>query len=110
MPTVRLHRGADVVTVVCPAGTTLRSALLAGAASPHNQSHLVSCQGLGSCGTCAVEVLAGEVGAPTAMERWRLAFPPHRDGPTPMRLACQVRVTADLEVRKHPGFWGPAGG
>lgn len=103
MPTVTF--GSKTLT--CEAGARLRDVLHQHGVSPHNQSRFVSCQGFGSCGTCAVEIRSGDAGPVTAMERWRLAFPPHRGGPTPMRLACQVRVTDDLEVVKHPGFWGP---
>lgn len=103
MPTVTI----DGDTIDCPSGMRLRSALLGAGRSPHNQSHLLSCQGIGSCGTCAVEVVAGDAGPVTKMEHWRLAFPPHRLGAVPMRLACQVRVHHDLEVRKWPGLWGP---
>jgi ferredoxin len=64
----------------------------------------MNCTGIGSCGTCAVEI-HGEVGPLTAMERWRLAFPPHHPS-RGLRLACQVKVTSDLVVIKHSGFWG----
>ncbi|MFN3182245.1 MAG: hypothetical protein ACE37F_09620 [Nannocystaceae bacterium] len=39
------------------------------------------------------------------MERWRLGFPPH-ERTSGLRLACQIEVTGDIEVTKHPGFWG----
>jgi ferredoxin len=101
MPTVRF-RGR---VLTCLPGTVLRDVLLAADLSPHNDaSRVVHCPGIGSCGTCAVSI-QGEVGPLTAMERWRLAFPPHRPE-SGLRLACQVRVTSDLEVTKHAGFWG----
>ncbi|HJL04478.1 MAG TPA: 2Fe-2S iron-sulfur cluster-binding protein [Polyangiaceae bacterium LLY-WYZ-15_(1-7)] len=89
-------------------GETLRDALRARGLSPHNgRARWVNCRGLGSCGTCAVEVegdFAPEEG--TAMERWRLRFPPHRPE-RGLRLACQLKVCgAGGRVRKHPGFWG----
>lgn len=87
-------------------GENLRSALLRHNCSPHNAKSFISCQGLGSCGTCAIEVVDGDAGVVTHMERWRLRFPPHKDGPNPMRLACQVTVAEDLKIRKHMGFWG----
>ncbi len=41
-----------------PVGTKLRTALLRdGRVSPHNgQAQLINCRGIGSCGTCAVEI------------------------------------------------------
>jgi len=101
MPKVRFEgREIDV-----PTGTRLRKALRDAGLSPHNgQARWLNCKGLGSCGTCAVQI-QGEVGPLTAMERWRLDFPPHRRGDG-LRLACQVEVNSDLVVRKHPGFWG----
>lgn len=101
MPTIRF--GAHTLT--CEAGVTLRDALRDAGLSPHNgRARLINCTGFGSCGTCAVEI-RGEVGPLTAMERWRLGFPPlhHERG---LRLACQVKVAHDLVVIKHPGFWG----
>ena len=66
----------------------------------------VHCRGLGTCGTCAVRV-EGEVSGPTAVERWRLNFPPHKDGlARGLRLACQCRVEGDLTVTKPSGWWG----
>ena len=87
-------------------GENLRKVLLRNHHSPHNAHFAISCHGLGSCGTCAIEVVEGEVGEATFMERWRLRFPPHKVGPNPMRLACQITVTKDLHIRKHFGFWG----
>jgi ferredoxin len=101
MPTVRF-RGR---VLTCSPNAVLRDVLLAAKLTPHNGgSRVVHCPGVGSCGTCAVSI-KGEVGPLTAMERWRLAFPPHRLD-SGLRLACQVRVTSDLEVTKHGGFWG----
>ena len=87
-------------------GENLRQVLLRHQDSPHNANSYISCQGIGSCGTCAVEVIDGDAGEITFMESWRLRFPPHKKGPGPMRLACQVTITQDLRIRKHAGFWG----
>lgn len=87
------------------AGTTLRDALLDAELSPHNgRARWFNCKGFGSCGTCAVKI-EGDVHEKTRMERWRLDFPPH-DSEDGLRLACQVRVEADLVVTKYEGFWG----
>ena len=87
-------------------GANVRQVLIRHGQSPHNAHHYLSCQGIGSCGTCAIEVESGNAGVPTVMEKWRLRFPPHKKGPNPMRLACQVTLTEDLHIRKHNGFWG----
>lgn len=97
-------------------GELLRTAALRrGLVSPHNgKSRLVNCRGLGTCGTCAVEIAQGGVGRVVepsecnARERLRLSFPPHnteRQSPL-LRLACQVQVHGDLQVTKRSGFWG----
>jgi ferredoxin len=89
----------------CKTGDTLRDVLLGAGLSPHNgRASWLNCRGLGTCGTCAVEV-TGPVSEKTARETWRLNFPPHR-APSPLRLSCQVKVMGDLTVVKHEGFWG----
>ena len=104
MPTVEYHGE----TIDCESGERLRDVLLRADLSVHNGPRAVSCHGLGSCGTCAVEidVVGGdELPDPGGRERARLSVPPHSpDGG--LRLACQVRVTGDLVVTKHGGFWG----
>lgn len=73
--------------------------------SPHNgASRNINCHGLGTCGTCAVEI-SGPVSPKTRRESWRLNFPPHREE-NGLRLACQCQVHGDLVITKHPGFWG----
>ncbi|KAI3424813.1 hypothetical protein D9Q98_008199 [Chlorella vulgaris] len=92
-----------------PHGTTLRTALLEAGLTPHNgQSKLINCRGLGTCGTCAVEVV-GQLDPPawTTRERLRLNFPPHcPPGNRRLRLACQVACQSDLRVIKRSKFWG----
>ncbi len=102
MPTVTF--AGEVIE--CPHGARLRDVLMKAGVSPHNgQARWFNCKGFGTCGTCAIEVVAGEVGPKNARERWRLDFPPH-DAADGLRLACQIRVEDDLVVRKYPGFWG----
>lgn len=86
-------------------GTNLRKALLEKGLSPHNgASQQLNCKGLGTCGTCALE-MEGSVPAPKGRELWRLNFPPHQRE-QPLRLACQIKVESELKLTKHPGFWG----
>ena len=101
MPTVRFRDRE----IECDEGEILRDVLLDAGETPHNgRSSLANCRGLGTCGTCAVEV-DGEVSEPTSREQRRLSFPPH-DPDAGLRLACQTRVQGDLTVTKHDGFWG----
>ena len=81
----------------CCSLQTLRTALLRTGLTPHNgRAQLINCRGLGTCGTCAVEI-KGAV-SPTcwnAKESLRLNFPPHGSpGNQKLRLACQVCATS----------------
>lgn len=92
-------------------GSKLRTALLKAGLSPHNNNaNVINCRGLGTCGTCAVEVRGAlEPGNWTQAEQLRLNFPPHLPPSNKkLRLACQVRCMGDLEVIKYNGFWGSA--
>lgn len=101
MPTIEV----EDTTLDCDHGELLRDVLLAAGKSPHNgRSQWLNCRGLGTCGTCAVD-LEGDIPEPTPREQRRLAFPPHSPE-CGLRLACQVPVTSDLRVRKYDGFWG----
>jgi len=111
-PCTVLFRNA---TVEAAAGTTLRTALLKAGVTPHNgNSKLINCRGLGTCGTCAVEITRGSVQppVPSTRELVRLKFPPHSKSPAnaaQLRLACQCTLipsTEALEVTKYDGFWG----
>ena len=85
-------------------GELVRSALLKRGVSPHNKgAQTINCRGLGTCGTCAVDI-DGEVTPRTNIERTRLSLPPHTN--PSLRLACQCRVHGDLVIRKYDGFWG----
>ncbi|MFC7079678.1 2Fe-2S iron-sulfur cluster-binding protein [Halorussus caseinilyticus] len=101
MPTIHF-RGNEIE---CEDGEVLRDALLDADLSPHNgASEYLNCRGHATCGTCAVEVRGGVSGMADD-ERRRLSLPPH-DEDSGLRLACQTRVRGDVEVVKHPGFWG----
>ncbi len=67
-------------------------------------SAAIHCRGMGTCGTCAVQI-DGNVSEMTSIEKWRLSFPPHRAG-SGLRLACQCRVLGDLQLVKFGGLWG----
>ena len=88
-------------------GELLRTALLRRGFSPHNNnSQLINCRGLGTCGTCAVEVRGDvEPAEASQSERLRLSFPPHSPRAN-LRLACQCTVHGDVVVKKFEGFWG----
>ena len=89
---------------------TLRTALLRNqVVSPHNgRANLINCRGLGTCGTCAVQIQQGDCSPRNAIERSRLSLPPGhgRDNSERLRLACQTNVRGDLVVSKYTGFWG----
>jgi ferredoxin len=94
-------------------GETLRTAALRrNVVSPHNgRANLINCRGLGTCGTCAVEILQGQehLDPPerNTVEQLRFAVPPHNfHNNTKLRLACQIQVRGDIQVLKRTGFWG----
>ncbi len=102
-------------TILARKGEILRTAMLRRGASPHNgKSRLINCRGLGTCGTCAVEIdckgMDGliEPKERNTREKLRLNFPPHgsEEQSPHLRLACQVQVQGDISVRKRTGFWG----
>ncbi|MDS0473944.1 2Fe-2S iron-sulfur cluster-binding protein [Natrinema sp. 1APR25-10V2] len=102
MPTIEF----EDETIDAETGENLRQALLEADLPPHNGSaRYTNCRGNGMCGTCAVEIVEGEVGEPTGQERRRLKLPPHSPD-SGLRLSCQLSVEDDLVVRKHPGYWG----
>ena len=91
--------------IECEAGANLRRVLLDAKLPLYNgAAALIHCRGLGTCGTCAVQI-EGDVSAMTGVEKWRLGFPPHcrEDG---LRLACQCQVLGDLTIVKFDGLWG----
>ena len=93
-------------------GEKLRNILLRAGTHPHNGGLLITCRGLGTCGTCAVSVTPNDHVLPAETswrEQARLSFPPHTTENSQtkgLRLACQVRVVNDVIVDKFDGFWG----
>ena len=95
----------DNRTIECEQGENLRRVLMDANLPLYNGvAKSIHCRGLGTCGTCAVAV-EGEVSEMTAVEKWRLGFPPHRREQE-LRLACQCKVQGDLKITKHKGLWG----
>ncbi|MGI9469378.1 MAG: hypothetical protein ACR2OA_19820 [Rubripirellula sp.] len=96
-------------TISCAPADNLRSVLMRHEPSMRGRLYngaagLTHCRGLGTCGTCAVEV-QGDLTPMTKIEKWRLGFSPHRSD-SGLRLACQGCVMGDLVVTKHSGMWG----
>lgn len=82
--------------------------------TPYNAAaNIVNCRGMGTCGTCAVEVQV-VAGPGLSQQNWkekaRLSCPPHVrvKAKERLRLACQCRVLpgTTVTVSKHPGMWG----
>jgi ferredoxin len=117
-------------TIVANNGEILRTAMLRNGISPHNgKSRLINCRGLGTCGTCAIEIYNTgtnddasdnnkniEPKERNTKEKLRFNFPPHNlsSNQSPnLRLACQVQVQvngeddgSEITVKKRKGFWG----
>jgi ferredoxin len=55
-----------------------------------------ACGGTGACGACLVRLLKGDVNPPTLAEFQKLTEAERANG---MRLACQLRLRGDAEVR-----------
>lgn len=92
-------------TIECVRGANLRQILLHNDIDLYNNgAKVINCRGIGSCGTCAVQV-EGEVSQANWRDKLRRSLPPH--SPTRnLRLACQTNVLGDLKVTKFDGFWG----
>lgn len=92
-------------TIECESGANLRQVLLKNGIDLYNgNSTVINCHGLGTCGTCAVEI-EGDVSEMEWREKTRLSLPPHNPDKS-RRLSCQVRVLGDIRVTKYAGFWG----
>lgn len=101
MPTITIGQK----TITSPPGANLRRVLLEHGVQLYNgQAKYINCRGIGTCGTCAVEI-DGEVSAPNWKDKARRSLPPHNPGRN-LRLACQTKVLGDIRVKKYDGFWG----
>ena len=92
-------------TITCNQGRNLREVLLENGIDLYNGgSTVINCRGIGTCGTCAVEIV-GEISQANWRDQTRRSLPPH--SPTRnLRLACQTQVLGDISVTKFDGFWG----
>lgn len=91
-----------------PEGSNLRKeAMRAGVGLYPGVNKVLNCHGFGHCGSCRVLVTKGQENCSPMglMERMRLkmsmAYIGHEDT---MRLACQTRVTGDMEVQTTPAM------
>ena len=92
-------------TFECEQGSNLRKVLLTNGIDLYNgKAKVINCTGIGTCGTCAVQV-EGEVSEASWKEKTRLKLPPHSLTQN-RRLACQTQVLGDVRVTKFDGFWG----
>ncbi len=92
-------------TIECDRGANLRQVLLKNGIDLHNSgAKVINCRGIGSCGTCAVEI-EGEVSPANWRDVTRRSLPPHSPSRN-LRLACQTQVLGDVKVTKYDGFWG----
>jgi ferredoxin len=92
-------------TFECSRNANLRQSLLENGIEVYNgNAKVINCRGIGTCGTCALEI-EGDVSEPQWREKTRLSLPPH--SPTSgRRLSCQVEVLGDVKLTKFDGFWG----
>lgn len=60
-----------------------------------------ACGGRGLCARCAVQIVSGVRAAATPAEEKKLSAEDRARG---LRLACQVRIQGDIEIRLSPGI------
>ena len=100
MPKVRFVN--ELVSAEVPPHATLREvAMQQGVELYRGMWTHVNCRGNGVCGRCRVWVLERDRSRPGASKR-SLREHAHVRVTGTMRLACQVRVLADLDVRTRP--------
>ncbi len=92
-------------TITCHQGENLRRVLLKHNIDLYNgQAKIINCRGIGTCGTCALEI-EGSVSEANWKDKARRSLPPHSLQKN-RRLACQTQVQGDLKLTKYDGFWG----
>ena len=93
-------------TIECAPHTNLRALAIENDIDLYNGlAKYTNCEGMGLCGTCAVEVRPpGGVAPKGAIEKFRFIQLKGN-----LRLACQVSVEDDIKVTKHPGMYGTKG-
>lgn len=111
MPTIT----AQGKTFHCETGANLRQVLMKNGIDLYSpKANYVNCMGIGTCGTCAVEIetaTAQDAESKGAISKvnWRdiarRSLPPHNPD-NPLRLACQTQVLGDIKITKYKGFWG----
>jgi ferredoxin len=91
--------------LACQRGDNLRQVLLKNGVDLYNgNANVINCRGIGTCGTCAVQI-EGEVSETNWRDRTRRSLPPHTLNRT-LRLACQTQVLGEVRISKFDGFWG----
>jgi ferredoxin len=89
----------------CEMGANLRQVLMDNGVDLYNgNARIINCMGIGTCGTCAVQI-EGEVSAANWKDIARRSLPPHTPSRN-LRLACQTQVLGDITVTKFTSFWG----
>lgn len=102
MPNVKIVNLGKTIRVGHNAN--LRQALLHNKVTPYKGvAKFLNCHGFGTCGTCAVKLISGEVSAPSFLESLR----GHGKA---TRLSCQTRVLGDLEIETMTGETGAKNG
>ena len=93
-------------TIECAPHTNLRALAIENDIDLYNGiAKYTNCEGMGLCGTCTVEVKpSGAVSPKGAIEKFRFIQLKGN-----LRLACQVSVEGDIEVKKHEGIYGTKG-
>ena len=92
--------------IECPKHTNLRELAIQNDIDLYNGlARYTNCEGMGLCGTCAVEVKPQDgVTEKGAKEKFRFLQLKGN-----LRLACQCQVLGDIEVTKHDGMYGSKG-
>lgn len=99
MPQLKIITAAQEITLVVPAGTNLRQALLSAHLSPYTVlTRRANCGGRGICATCGVWIDAGE----PAPVHWHDKLAAQFGYP---RLSCQITLQHDMTIRLVDDKW-----